>query len=189
MGSNDGNESRYAIRLICSLSLSLSIFFSSVSPRISFSSFFAGIDRFIKVVFNYLDRLDGLYQRRTSSTTRSSSPIEKRLSSTMMVIDETPSESSATLQSKKKKVRWADIEEDVLHQHKRAGTVRTSVPMIAHLRRLFFFFYSQWASSLVKLNKTGNEWVTTMIQLRNWIDTNIFDVSFRLSKCQCDFLL
>ena len=135
MGSNDGNESRYAIRLICSLSLSLCflVFFSSVSLRISFSSSFTGVEHFIKVVFNYLDRLDGLYQRRTSSTTCSSSPIEKRLNPTMMVIDETPSESSATLQSKKKKVRWADIEEDVLHQHKRAGTVRISIPMIANI--------------------------------------------------------
>ncbi|CAF0753663.1 unnamed protein product [Adineta steineri] len=63
------------------------------------------------------DRLDGLYQRRNPS---SSPPIEKRLNNTAISIDEQVNDLSPNLQSKKKKVRWADIEENVLHLHKKA---------------------------------------------------------------------
>ncbi|CAF0947300.1 unnamed protein product [Rotaria sordida] len=66
------------------------------------------------------DRLDGLYQRRNSSSNQSSSPIEKRLNNTTISIDEQTNDLSPNCQSKKKKVRWADIEENVLHLHKKA---------------------------------------------------------------------
>ena len=67
---------------------------------------------------HYLDRLDGLYQRRNQSP---SSPIEKRLNNTTISVDEQSNDISSNLQSKKKKVRWADIEETALHLHKKAG--------------------------------------------------------------------
>jgi hypothetical protein len=70
-----------------------------------------------------LDRLDGLYQRRNSSSNQSSSsiPIETRLNDTTISIDDQSNDFSPNLQSKKKKVRWADVEENVLHLHKKAG--------------------------------------------------------------------
>jgi hypothetical protein len=39
----------------------------------------------------------------------------------MNIVEETSSELADNHQSKKKKVRWADIEENALHLHKRAG--------------------------------------------------------------------
>ncbi|CAF1444116.1 unnamed protein product [Adineta ricciae] len=66
------------------------------------------------------DRLDGVYQRRNSSAAPSSPPIEKRLNNTTISIDEQANELSPNLQSKKKKVRWADAEESALHLHKKA---------------------------------------------------------------------
>jgi hypothetical protein len=43
------------------------------------------------------------------------------LNNTIISIDEQVNDLSPNLQSKKKKVRWADIEENVLHLHKKAG--------------------------------------------------------------------
>ncbi|CAF3367553.1 unnamed protein product [Rotaria sp. Silwood1] len=67
-----------------------------------------------------INRLDGLYQRRSSSSNQSSPPIEKRLNNTTISIDDQSNDLSPNCQSKKKKVRWADIEENVLHLHKKA---------------------------------------------------------------------
>jgi hypothetical protein len=121
MGSNDGNQSRYAIFFfISSLSNeSLSIFFYSV------------IFSILLTYQSNLDRLDGLYHRRSSSSISSSPPLEKRLNNTTINIDEQSNDLSPNLQSKKKKVRWADIEENVLHLHKKAGR---------DFQNVFFFF-------------------------------------------------
>ena len=63
--------------------------------------------------------MDGLYQRRSSSAiSLPSPPIESRLNNTSISMDD---QSDETYQSKKKKVRWADVEENVLHLHKKAG--------------------------------------------------------------------
>ncbi len=115
MGSNDGNKSRYAI---FSFIIIIIVIISLI--KISFEvSFFLLL--FFNIFYKYLDRLDGLYQRRNSSSNRSSSPIEKRLNNTTINIDDQSNDLSPNLQSKKKKVRWADIEENVLHLHKKAG--------------------------------------------------------------------
>lgn len=54
----------------------------------------------------------------------SSPPLEKRLNNTTISTDEQlNNDSSPNLQSKKKKVRWADIEENALHLHKKAGKI------------------------------------------------------------------
>ncbi|CAF2346451.1 unnamed protein product [Rotaria sp. Silwood2] len=66
------------------------------------------------------NRLDGLYQRRNLSSNQSSPPIEKRLNNTTISMDDQSDDLSPNWQSKKKKVRWADIEENVLHLHKKA---------------------------------------------------------------------
>jgi hypothetical protein len=84
------------------------------------------IDSIALLILIYLDRLDGLYQRRTPSLNSSSSPmIEKRVNNTTMFVDEQPSDSSSSISSKKKKVRWADVEENSLHLHKKAGRYPT----------------------------------------------------------------
>ncbi|CAF5150539.1 unnamed protein product, partial [Rotaria magnacalcarata] len=63
-------------------------------------------------------RLDGIYQRRNVS---SSPLIEKYSNNTSGNIDEQPNDLSPDCQSRKKKVRWADVEESALHLHKKAG--------------------------------------------------------------------
>ncbi|CAF4976537.1 unnamed protein product, partial [Rotaria socialis] len=64
-----------------------------------------------------LDRLDGVYQRRNVS---SSPLIEKYSNNTTGNIEEQPNDLSPDCQSRKKKVRWADVEESALHLHKKA---------------------------------------------------------------------
>ena len=64
--------------------------------------------------------MDGIYQRRSQSSLL---PIEKRVNTTMNIAEDSLPESSNNLQSKKKKVRWADIEENALHLHKKAGRI------------------------------------------------------------------
>lgn len=144
MGNNDGNQPRYAINFI--------VFFSFFPDHEIFSTLNLFIGR-MKTCQSYLDRLDGVYQRRTTS----SSPIEKRLSSSNMLLllpDEMVSSNSTdNTQSKKKKVRWADIEENALHLHKRAG----SFNRIIEIYEFIYLFIFQLALLLVKLNKIGKE--------------------------------
>ena len=72
-----------------------------------------------------LDRLDGVYQRRSSASQQSASPIEKRVTQTSMNLDGSPTDEAAgDLQSKRKKVRWADVEESAVHEHRKAGRNR-----------------------------------------------------------------
>lgn len=147
MGSNDGNESRYAIyKYLIHL-----FFFPNRLPHLLF--FFILLPSSILMSSRHcLDRLDGLCQRRTQS---SSSPIEKRLTTTMNFVEEPVPESSNNLQSKKKKVRWADIEENALHLHKKAGT--SSSPHNRTFMIIPSCFSFQWVLSSVKPKQIGDE--------------------------------
>jgi hypothetical protein len=93
-----------------------------------------------------LDRLDGLCPRRNSLSILPSPPLEKRLNNTTISIDEQQSNDlSPNLQSKKKKVRWADIEENTLHLHKKAGRFSSKIKNFLTLFLLFSWF-CRWSN-------------------------------------------
>lgn len=102
------------------------LYFFSLIFLMKFISFYCPFFAFCliysyKIYIKHLDRLDGLYQRRSATA---SPPLEKRSSNTTTCnVEEQPNDASPNCESKKKKVRWADIEENVLHLHKRAGMI------------------------------------------------------------------
>ena len=111
---------------------------------LSLPFFYSVLCTFLLTFQSNLDRLDGLCPRRNSSSIPFSPPLEKRLNNTTISIDEQSNESSPNLQSKKKKVRWADIEENALHIHKKAGKFFSKLTFFTPF--LLFSWFCRWSN-------------------------------------------